>query len=82
VTCQQALDLLGDFVDGDLDRRWREGLRLHLLICRHCRRYLATYRATLKAARDAHRRFDDPSLSEQVPDELVAAILKAAQAST
>ncbi len=77
MTCQQALDLMGDLVDYDLERRSRLRLRLHLLICRHCRRYLSSYRASLRAGKNAFRILEGPDASEEIPDEQVAAILKA-----
>ena len=45
------MDLLGELMDGDIDRRNRWGIRLHLLICRHCRRYAASYRTTVQTER-------------------------------
>jgi anti-sigma factor RsiW len=76
VTCQHALELMGDLVDDDLDRRRRLRLRLHLLLCRHCRRYLSSYRATVRAAKGAYRSIEAPGANEEIPDQQVAAILK------
>ena len=75
VTCQQALELMGELVDDDLDRRHRLHVRLHLLICRHCRRYLASYRTTLLAGKAAFRALE--GAEEEIPDTQVAAILEA-----
>ncbi len=77
MTCQQALELMGDLIDDDLDRRRRLLVRLHVLICRHCRRYLASYRATIRAGKEAFPPLDRPNGDEEIPDEQVAAILKA-----
>ena len=82
MTCEQALQMMEDLVDGDLDRQHRLRVRLHLLICRHCRRYLATYRLTLKVERTAYPADDSGNQDEQIPEELVAAILEAARATT
>jgi hypothetical protein len=77
VTCQQALDLMGDLIDEDLDRRHRLRVRLHLLICRHCRRFLSSYRTTHRAETIALRSLTTADASEEIPDEQVAAILAA-----
>ena len=77
VKCQQALQLFGDLVDDDFDRRHRLWLRLHLLICRHCRRYLSSYRATIQAEKSAFRTPEGPDAHEEIPDDQVAAILNA-----
>ena len=80
MTCQDSLELLGGLVDHNLDRRSRIGVGLHLLICRHCRRYFASYRATIRAEKGAFtctggRDADEPV--PEIPDAQVNAILKA-----
>lgn len=40
LTCHEVLVLGSDYLDGALDSPARRRLRLHLLMCRHCRRYL------------------------------------------
>ncbi len=75
MNCRELLDQLDDCVDGDRGRRigWR--LRLHLWICRQCRRYLSTYRATIRLEQAAFRQ-DEESPAE-VPDELKQSIAAA-----
>jgi hypothetical protein len=80
VTCQQALELMGELVDDDLDRRHRLRVRLHLLICRHCRRYLASYRTALRAGKAAFRVLE--GAEEEIADAQVAAILEAARSGS
>jgi hypothetical protein len=75
VTCQQALELMGDLMDDGLDLQRHLRLRLHLVICRHCRRYLASYRITVRAAKGAFHSFAVPGANEEIPDQQVAAIL-------
>jgi anti-sigma factor RsiW len=50
VTCRDAIDLLGDFLDTELGPRDRARLALHLAGCRPCRAYLRTYRKTARVA--------------------------------
>lgn len=66
---------MGEHADGELHgwRRWR--LRLHLLLCHVCRRYLSTYRTTIRAVKGAHATEEERS-DTPVPDELLKAILK------
>lgn len=40
LTCIDVLALGSSYVDGALAPAERRSLRLHLLICRHCRKYL------------------------------------------
>ena len=75
MTCQKALELMGNLVDDDLDRQHRLRVWLHLLICRHCRRYLSSYRTAHRAGTIALRSLATADASEEIPDEQVAAIL-------
>ena len=77
VKCQEALQLFGELGDFDVDRRHRLRLRLHLLICGHCRRYLSSYRVTIQAEKFAFRTPEGPDAGEEIPDDQAAAILKA-----
>ena len=79
--CQDALERFGDLVDNDLVRRDRWRLRLHLLICRHCRRYLASYRAAIRAGKAALHALEGPQADEEIPDDQIAAILEAVRKS-
>jgi len=36
ITCQEALDRLFEFLDGELEPEWMERVRGHIAICRHC----------------------------------------------
>jgi hypothetical protein len=76
VNCREALELMGEYVDGDpgLWNRWR--LRLHLWICRICRRYLSSYRATIRIAKSTRDGRAD-SVDDEIPDSLIASILEA-----
>jgi anti-sigma factor RsiW len=65
-----------DYLSGELVRDHRIAFERHLTLCPNCVRYLAQYRETIAAGRDA---FADPEapLPPEVPDELVRAILQA-----
>jgi anti-sigma factor RsiW len=78
MSCQHAIDQLDEYADQSLGRWARLRVRLHLWICRNCRRYLASYRTTVRLARQA---FDRASETTEPPpsEALVAAILAAAR---
>ena len=44
--CRDVLAQGSDYLDGGLDARAQFALRLHLMICRHCRRFLRSLRLT------------------------------------
>ena len=58
---------------GALDDAWsrRLALRLHLLMCRHCRRYARQLRAIAVAARSLWRESEDPSTLERLKRTIV-----------
>ena len=72
---QRSSRILVQYLDGTLPWRQRVVFKLHLAFCRHCRRYLASYRETVRITRELGA---PPSAEKQaVPEELVQAILAA-----
>jgi hypothetical protein len=76
MTCQEAIDLLDAYADESASSSafWR--VRLHLWCCRNCRRYLSSYRTTVRVEKQAFDGIDDPAVATP-PEALVAAILAA-----
>jgi len=60
--CREVLNLLSDYVDGELAAETREALDRHLGACPPCERFLRTFRATRDVCRE--------SLAEEMPEEL------------
>jgi len=71
MTCREVYGFLDDFLDGVLDHGTRLSFSAHLMLCAACRNYLATYKASIRTAREA----ENDEASTQVPEELVAIIL-------
>jgi anti-sigma factor RsiW len=76
VTCKDVASFILEYLENELDEATRERFEQHLSICPNCVRYLAHYRATITAGREA---FQEPSgtLPPEVPEDLVRAILAA-----
>lgn len=51
LNCRHATEKASALLDGELTRAERWSLRLHLMICHNCRRYLAQLRLTVRAVR-------------------------------
>lgn len=49
LVCQEAVELVTDYLEGALSRRQRRRLEAHLAACEHCTEYLAQVRATIQA---------------------------------
>jgi anti-sigma factor RsiW len=72
MTCQELSDFLADYVEGTLPEAVREAFEKHLAICVDCRRYVDSYRKSIAVAQSVVRK-----PANDMPEELVAAILKA-----
>ena len=68
VACQQAVELVTDYLEGTLSTRERERLEAHLADCPYCQDYFAQMRAAIAAM----GRVEPESLAPEVRDELVA----------
>ena len=78
MNCRQALELFDSHLEMRLTpfQRWR--LRLHLWICRHCRRYLTSYKMTVRAEKAALQ-IESYAAINEIPEELVKSIVKLAE---
>lgn len=80
LTCRELIDFLVDYLDGVLTVDEQTAFEAHLAVCPNCVDYLAEYRATVEAGRVAYRDREGP-VPDEVPDELVAAVLSARRRS-
>lgn len=61
--CREFVDTTDALLDGELTPRQRLSMRIHWLVCRHCRRYLKQLRALLAATPFMHRAASDEELA-------------------
>ena len=76
MNCREVADFLSDYLDGALPLRQRLMFRLHLLVCRDCRRYLESFAATVELTHSLGERPAEEDNSP-IPEALVQAILAA-----
>jgi len=76
VTCRELADFIADYLSRELPAPIRDAFDHHLTLCPNCRRYLASYEATIALGKAA---FDDENAAvpADVPEQLVQAILDA-----
>ena len=48
IVCQQAVEMVTDYIEGALSRRARRRLEAHLRVCPNCSAYLAQIRLTIQ----------------------------------
>ena len=68
IMCQQAVELMTDYLEGALSDLDRARLEAHLRACPHCTEYLAQIRATIAAV----GRVQPESLAPEARQELVS----------
>ena len=76
MTCREFADFIMDYLSDELSTESRATFEHHLSLCANCRRYLASYRETVKLGKRAFEDVD-ADVPSQVPEELVKAILAA-----
>ena len=79
ITCEEFEDFILAYLEEDLPAKQKFIFELHIKVCRECRDYLKAYRASMdltkQALEDEYR-----LLPEQVPDDLIKAVLDASNA--
>ena len=76
MNCREFADFLMDYIDETLPTAQRATFEEHMDLCPSCITYLDTYRETVRLGKALLCRTDDP-IPEDVPEDLVAAILAA-----
>ena len=68
IVCQQAVELVTDYLEGVLSRADRRRFEAHLSGCPHCTEYLAQMRATIELT----GRLTPEELTPRMQDEFIA----------
>lgn len=76
MTCQEFIDFLMDYDDGELPADARVRFDEHLSVCPDCVNYLASYRTAKTLGKSAFP-ISTEHLPPEVPPELIQAILSA-----
>jgi anti-sigma factor RsiW len=68
LVCQQAVELVTDYIEDSMSRADRRRFESHLSSCRHCTAYLAQMRRTIELT----GRLRSEELPSEVREELVS----------
>ena len=79
LTCQQVLDFLMEYLDGELSSAVARRFEAHLGRCPACTDYLDSYKKAVALGKMALPQPEEPLAD--VPDELVEAILASARST-
>jgi anti-sigma factor RsiW len=77
LTCQQIIDYLMAYLDGELPERERAIFDKHLFLCKECVDYLESYKTTVALAKESavFETNAKPTEMPNVPEGLIKAIL-------
>ncbi|MGI9435239.1 MAG: anti-sigma factor family protein [Geminicoccaceae bacterium] len=80
INCRQFEDFILSYFEDGLSDRERKLFEIHLKVCRECREYLAAYKASMEAAKQG---FSDDAIAvpDEVPEDLVAAVIASREAT-
>lgn len=67
--CSEVTEMASDYVDHNLGWWTRAQLRMHVVLCRHCRRYVEQIEATMALLRDL--RLSDPQSADDIAARLL-----------
>lgn len=81
ITCAEFEAFIAEYFEGDLPEAKRKVFDLHLTICEECRAYLKAYKNTIALGQAAFRHAD-AAVPEDMPEDLVKAILAARKAGS
>ena len=64
--CRDIVELLGDYLDGELNSATAEALNAHLADCQECTAFINTYRGTVRVTRQLKEEDLPPLLRERL----------------
>lgn len=56
LNCREVSELASPYLDGELSWRERTAMRMHLLMCHHCRRFMRQWSGLIRAIPSMHRK--------------------------
>lgn len=81
MTCREVIDFLADYLSAELPAAQRVAFDEHIAGCEACVAYIKSYEQAVELGKTAFEQ-PDGEVSEEVPDELIEAILAARKRKT
>ncbi|MFN7967365.1 MAG: zf-HC2 domain-containing protein [Acidobacteriota bacterium] len=75
MTCREFAEFIDSFIGGGLSNDEAQEFHRHLAVCSDCVNYIDTYRRTIAMSKRAFESMPEASVPEDVPEDLVKAIL-------
>ncbi|MBU2872776.1 zf-HC2 domain-containing protein [Marinobacter salexigens] len=74
--CRDLADIASDYIDGELTNRQNLSVKMHLMMCKHCRTFIGNLRASTDLLKVHASRQENEELIRKI-DERVAEALGA-----
>ena len=71
ICCKECLDMLSDYLDGDLDPQTSADLDEHFQDCPPCIAFLNTFKTSTNLCREALRQVDVPEIVQSKMKEFI-----------
>jgi anti-sigma factor RsiW len=81
MNCREVVEFLMEYLSGELEADQRLAFEEHLEACPECVTYLQSYKETVKLGKAVFKKPDE-RVPDEVPEELVQAILAARRKRT
>ncbi len=82
LSCKQTIELSSKNLDASLSWYQRLGMRLHLMVCHNCRRYIKQLRFLQKVMTTMDEQHSDIHLTSQAKKRIRSNILKSTRNSS
>ena len=76
ICCRECLDLLYDYLDGNLDEKVKVSLKEHFQDCPPCISFLNTYKSTSQVCRETLSRTEIPEIVQTKLREFIQENIK------
>lgn len=75
--CRDLARIASDYIDGELTTKEKLSVRIHLMMCRHCRSFIGNLRASIALMRGHSSMLVEESYINRLDEEIARALAMA-----
>ncbi|MBW7471894.1 anti-sigma factor family protein [Marinobacter sp. F4218] len=72
--CRELAGIASDYIDGELSAGRNLSVKMHLMMCRHCRSFIGNLRASTELMRAHSSARVDPAVIDRISDRVSEAL--------
>jgi len=77
--CRDLARIASDYIDGELTARQNMSVKMHLMMCVHCRTFIGNLRASTKLIQAHSSVTPSPELVQKIDDRIAEALARSAR---